>query len=465
VLLLLPALLNGQDRQENRPRILALSHVTVIDGTGGRAQPDMTVVIADGRIAAVGPSARAEVPEGAQRVDGTGQFLIPGLWDMHVHWSDAAFLPLFTANGVTGVRVMWGLPVHLQWRKALAAGKFDGPRLFLAGPIVDGPSPIWKASVAVATEEEARRAVRKTKEDGYDFVKVYNLLPREAYLAIADESRKQEVPFAGHSPYAVSAGEVSDAGQQTIEHLEGILLACSGKEAELRKQLIAATRDFPNRDLALLRRINEEMLDAYDPDKAAALFARLKKNHTWQVPTLTVLRAIARLDDEAFTKDPRLKYMPSAIRKMWDPKNDERFKTYTRDDFAQRRRLFEKSLEVVGAIRRAGVGLLAGTDVLNPYCFPGFSLHDELELLVKAGLSPMEALQAATRDPARLQNKEKEFGTVEPGRAADLVLLEANPLDDIGNTRKIAAVVLRGELLPKERLRKMLGDVEAAAAK
>jgi imidazolonepropionase-like amidohydrolase len=448
-----------------RQRPLAITHVTVIDATGAPAHPDTTVVIAGGRIAAMGKTGTVNLPKDARMVDATGQFLIPGLWDMHVHWYDAAYLPLFTANGVTGIRIMWGFPVNLQWRKDLAAGALQGPRLELAGPIVDGPRPFWRTSTPAGTEAEGRQAVRKTRADGYDCVKVYSLLPRDVYFAIADEARKQGIPFVGHVPYSVSASEASDAGQKSMEHLYGILMACSSKEKELTKLLLEATKNPPARDRALFRRVNEQVLESYDGTKATALFARLKKNGTWQVPTLTVLRSFGSLADESFTNDKRLSYMPQSIRASWAPRSDFRLKTASMEDFAQQRKLFKRSLELVGAMHRAGVGILAGTDVLNPYCFPGFSLHDELELLVKAGLSPMEALQAATRNPARYLDRLKDLGTVEQGKVADLVLLGANPLEDIRGTRKITGVILGGKLLDGKALQQMLEDVRARASR
>jgi imidazolonepropionase-like amidohydrolase len=464
-LVLLSALLFARSEQKPQQKSLVISHVTVIDATGAAAQPDMTVVITGDRITALGKTGKVSLPKDTGQVDATGQFLIPGLWDMHVHWYDAAYLPLFTANGVTGIRVMWGFPVNLKWRKELAAGTLQGPRLALAGPIVDGPKPIWKGSTAAGTEAEGRQAVRKTKEEGYDFVKVYNLLPRDVYFAIADEAKKQGLPFAGHVPWSVSAAEASDAGQKSMEHLYGILLACSSKEAELTKDLSEARKDPTTPDRALLRRVNQQIVDTYDASKAAALFAKLKANGTWQVPTLTVLRSMAYLDDPNHTNDKRLKFMPPTVRITWNPKNDFRFKNITKEDFAQQKKLFERNLELVSAIHRAGVGILAGTDVFNPYCFPGFSLHDELELLVKAGLSPMEALQTATLNPAKYLDQLKDFGTVEQGKIADLVLLEADPLTDIKNTREIAAVVVSGKLLPRETLQKIFADMEATANK
>ncbi|MGH9839156.1 MAG: amidohydrolase family protein, partial [Blastocatellia bacterium] len=201
----------------------------------------------------------------------------------------------------------------------------------------------------------------------------------------------------------------------------------------------------------------------YDQKKAAALFARFKKNGTWQSPTLTVLRSVTHLDDPNFTNDPRLKYMPPSLRSNWDPKNDRRFKMYTAEDWAESRKVYAKYLEVTGAMRKAGVEFIAGTDVSNPYCFPGFSLHDELALLVKTGFTPMEALQAATRNPARYLGLLDSLGTVEKGKLADLVLLEANPLADISNTQKINAVIVGGKLVTKSEIEAMLAKAEAAA--
>jgi imidazolonepropionase-like amidohydrolase len=311
--------------------------------------------------------------------------------------------------------------------------------------------------------------VIKIKEQGFDFVKVYSLLPREAYFAIADEAKKQGLPFAGHVPYSVSAGEASDAGQKSIEHLTGILAACSSREAELRKGFEDAySNPPPGQRLpspARTRPLTRMMLETFNSEKASTLFARLKRNHTWQCPTFTVLRSGAFINDPDFRNDPRLKYIPPQMKAFWDPTTDFRFKERTAEDFALSRLVFKKHIELVGMMHRAGVEFLAGTDVSNPYCFPGFSLHDELALLVQAGLSPMDALQAATLKPARFRGEENELGTVEKGKIADLVLLEANPLEDIRNTTKIDSVVLNGRLLDRKALDRFLTEVEAVAGK
>jgi imidazolonepropionase-like amidohydrolase len=455
-LLLLPALAAAQT--------LAIRDVTVIDVAGGAPRPGMTVLVEGERIAAIG--SEVAVPEKAQVVQAAGKFLIPGLWDMHVHWqgppsarSEATHLPLFTVNGVTGVRMMAGQTHHLDWRRQIAAGKLIGPRMVLAGIIIDGPQPYWKSSFAAATGEQGRYAVQQTKVAGFDFVKVYDSLPRDVFFAIAEEAKKQGLPVAGHVPAAVTPAEASDAGLKSIEHLTGMLLALSSEETELRRQIAEAIAlaAGPER-AAQFHRLDARVLDTYDAAKAAALYAKFKANGTWQVPTFTVLHA--NLLEPGYADDPRLKLMPAWVRAWWA--GNIRGRTLTAEGRAAQKRFFERRVALVGEMHRAGVGILAGSDVLNPYCFPGFSLHDELEWLVKAGLSPLAALQAATRNPAVYLGR-ADLGAIEPGKLADLVLLDADPTQDIRNTRKIAAVVQAGKLYPRATLNGMIEDVERLA--
>jgi Amidohydrolase family len=258
--------------------------------------------------------------------------------------------------------------------------------------------------------------------------------------------------------------EASAAGQHSIEHLTGILLASSTREDELRQAYEDAWTHLPEGERLPSRARTRLMLETFSPEKAHALFAAFTRHHTWQSPTLTVLRNTAFLDDPYVRRDPRRKYLPAEVTASWDPTTDFRFKTRTPEDFALARLEYQKHVELVGMMHRAGVELLAGTDVLNPYCFPGFSLHEELELLVEAGLTPMEALQAATLNPARFLGKAQEFGTVAEGKRADLVLLDANPLEAISNTHKIDAVVVNGRLLDRAALDALLAQAKAAAA-
>jgi Amidohydrolase family len=454
--------------------VLAIAHATVIDATGAVARPDCTVVVTGDRITAIGKSRTLTPPANATVIDATGKFLIPGLWDMHVHWYDPDYLPLFLANGVTGARIMWGYPEHHEWRRKIENGSLLGPRLYIASTLVDGPKPIWPSSYTASNAAEGRQAVFQAKRDEADFVKVYSLLPRDAYFAIADEARKQNIPFAGHVPIAVTAEEASAAGQKSIEHLIGLLAACSSREDELHQFAQESLTQFLDTNqsnatsgrlamLAYFRRETQLGLDAYDTNKAAEVFAEFKKNGTWQCPTLTVVRLIPYGGDPSYLSDPRLKYMPADLRNQWTSTNNGRFAVKPPEVVAFGNRFFRKELELVGAMQCAGVGILAGTDTGNPFCFPGFSLHDELGLLVQAGLTPMQALQAATINPARFMGRERELGTVETGKLADLVLLDANPLADIANTKKINAVVYNGRLYPKSALDEMLAKVETLA--
>lgn len=445
---------------------IVFTDITVIDATGGPAKPNMMVMVSGDKISGIQRYNKNRVPKTAQVVNGQGKFLIPGLWDMHVHWYDERYLPLFIANGVTGVRQMWGMEVHQQWRQRMKDGSLVGPRQSIASPIIDGPKPVWQGSVAVADAIGAREAVRSSRKDGADFIKVYNLLPRGAYFAIAEETKKEGIPFAGHIPYSVRLTEASDAGQKSVEHLSGFLLAASSHEEQIQMQLVGAmSSSEPDAETrAVLRRQSKELRATFDPKKAAVIDRQLASNRTWQVPTLTVLRAMANLDDPKFTSDTRLKYMPHSIREQWNPQNDFRLKQRTADDWLEAKRTYELYERIVGDMRGSGVPLLAGTDTLNPFCFPGFSLHDELALLVTAGLSPMEALQAATRSAASYLGMLDSYGTIEKGKMADLLVLNANPLDDIRNTQRIAGVMIGGRLFPKPALDKMLGDVEALAS-
>lgn len=451
-LLLLPALLLVQAKHNLQPASLVLAHVTLIDVASGSLKPDLTVVITGDRITELGEASKVAVPPGVKQVNAAGKFLIPGLWDMHVHWYIKDYFSLFTANGVTGIRQMFGNPDLLRWRQDIAKGTFQGPRMIVASPIIDGPKPVWPNSIAVSNEAEGRKAVSKVKQQGADFVKVYSLLPRDAYFGIADEAKRQSIPFVGHVPFAVSPAEASDAGQKSIEHLTGIVIACSDKEAELRKEVVQANSP------GVRARAEAIALESYNNKKAAELFERFVKNGTWQCPTLTVLRSTASLGDQSFRSDPRLKYVSRQIKERWS----QRIANRNEENFANAKKVLQKQLEIVGAMQRAGVQILAGTDTGNPFCFPGFSLHDELALLVKAGLTPMEALRSATLNPAKFLGLDKTLGTVEPGKVADLVLLDANPLEDIRHTQKINAVILNGRLFDRKALDKMLTEAEAA---
>ncbi|HCX29032.1 MAG TPA: hypothetical protein DHU55_04555 [Blastocatellia bacterium] len=462
LIILAPAPLVAQTTDGLRSQPFVFTHVTVIDATGATAKPDMTVVIIGDRITTLGKSRKVRVPANAQVVDATGKYLIPGLWDMHVHvFRNASqrppneyYFPLFIANGITGVRDMWTkldkvAQVEL-WRKQFTERPGTVPRFGAVGTIVDGLPATWPNSDTVSTADEARRMVDTLKAGGVDFVKVYWNLSREAYFAIADQTKKQRIPFAGHVPISVSALEASDAGQRSIEHLDGISLACSTEEERLSK---IKPSDLPP------GKYQQQVFDTYDEQKCARLFSHFAKNSTWQVPTLSIFQRF-NIDPNTLANDERLKYIPMAEREEWK-RFITRLEKRTLEQNAQRR--LQVAFKLIGGMRRAGVEFMAGTDLGNEYLYPGFSLHDELVLLVQAGLTPMEALQAATQNPAKFLGRLDSLGTIEKGKIADLVMLDANPLEDISNTRRINAVVVNGRYLPKEALQRMLAEVEATA--
>ena len=300
------------------PKPLVLRGVTVIDATGAPPMPEMTVIILGNRISTIGKSSTVSLPQDAQVVEAEGKFLIPGLWDMHVHLFNHVtlsepgemYFPLLIANGVTSVRDMWtrldDFPDVQEWRKQFAQGR-PIPRIAAVGTMIDGAVPIWPEADTVANSEEARQTVNNLKKNGIDFVKVYWNLSREEYFAIAAESKKQNIPFGGHVPFAVSAVEASDSGQSSIEHLTEIFISCSAKEEELRK--------VDPKDWGLKH--EKEILDTYDAAKCQQLFSHFVKNQTWQVPTLDFYQKLV-LDEQQLLKDPRLKYIPSSTREDWE---------------------------------------------------------------------------------------------------------------------------------------------------
>ncbi len=435
---------------------LVITDVGVVDVAQGRVLPHQTVVVRGSRIVALGPVGNGPSPAGVATLDGRGRFLIPGLWDMHVHLAAIpgtadVFLPVLVANGVLGARdTHSNLAQVVALKREIAAGSRVGPRLWVAGELVDGAATVNPSARVVRTEDEAREAVRALKAGGADFVKVYSALSRDLYFAIVDEARRQRIPFAGHVPFSVTAAEASAAGQRTFEHLIGVEVGVSSAEETIlaTQADLIAKKEFRWPDARQLQ-------TTFDSARAAQLFAMLTRNDTWQVPTLIVHRQIGRTVDGAPTDEPGLAYMPKMVREFWELPMG-RFATDVKA-------LYPEYVTLVGRLNRAGVPILAGTDFPNPYVYPGFSLHEELALLVEAGLTPAEALRAATLSPARFLGVADSLGTVATGKVADLVLLDGNPLEDIGQTRRIKAVIQRGKVFDRAALDQLLAGAAALA--
>jgi imidazolonepropionase-like amidohydrolase len=453
-----------QSKPPAAPPQIIITHVTIINPGASSVVPNATVVIEGPRIIAVSAGAAPAVTlaKNARILDGSGRYLIPGLWDMHVH---AAFgdwfpggrdiiLPLFIANGVTGVRDMGGdVPVLLAWRKQIAAGDIVGPRMMISGPMLDAALQDGKlrfpSSVAVTTPASAAAAVDLLKSQGVDFIKVQSVISHDAYLAAAAEAHKIGIPIVGHVPDKVRINEVIAAGQKSIEHLMGSFEGCSSEEEKF-------IRGQGNLKL---------LLTAMDQKKCHALIARLAQTQTWECPTLAWQRGGTFLDQRDLKHDPLDKFVPACWREVtWKRFFDAMLPDLQRDPLELRREYFARNLQMVGAQHRAGVPFLAGTDTAPAiYVLPGFSLHDELANFVEAGLSPMDALQTATSNPAKFFGTESASGSIEQGKIADVVLLSANPLADINNTRKIEAVIANGRLYDRAALDLLLSQAESAA--
>jgi Amidohydrolase family len=480
-MLLLPlgalcSLTTGQRRspttnpQQSASRPIYITHVTVIDTETGREAQDRTVVISGERIAGIEESKNANVPSGARVVNGRGKYLIPGLWDMHAHplapERRDTFSPLFLASGVTSVRdTRAGIPLPeiQRWRQELAGGALLGPRIVgVAGPLVDGPGAKWTrtgfpnetcCTVNVSNAAEARAAVTNLQQQGADFIKVYSLLPREAFFAIADETKRRGIPFIGHVPLSVTMVEASEAGQRSMEHLDAPIVDCAKTNSPKVREELASGKEPTQKQIT---EAVQSALEDCDPVKMTPLFRLLAKNDTWQVPTLVQLLFTESPHPE---QDSRLKYVIRPIRDEWAAM----LPYFHTDPF---HRVFLLKLRLVRAMHAQGVRFLTGTDTPSySGTIAGFALHDELQLFVRAGFTPAEALRAATLDAAEFMGKQNDFGSVATGKAADLVLLDADPLRDIHNTTRIAEVFLNGKEFDRAALNAMLKRAEAAASK
>ena len=436
-------------------QILLIKNTNIVDVRTGAIRSNVSVLIHNNRIQRIEKEIR--IADNVQVFDGTGKYLIPGLWDMHTHtWDAESTFPLLTANGVTGIRDMFGsMSAINKWKEDIANGRLKGPVIYGSGPIVDGPKPIWPGSVAISSPKQIHDVIDSLKNKlKVDFIKVYSLIPRADYFSIVDETRKHSISFAGHVPAEVTVLEAAKAGQKSQEHLIGFVQGSSDSAEYFNKVSQKQIIDTPLRNPVIKMR---RLLNTFNEKNLSALVKELAKyENVWICPTLTVNHNLGYLADSVFTNDPRVHYMMPGIKNFWDPKNDFRFKNYAEEYYDLSRKTFALHLKIVKQLQDAGVKMIAGTDYPNPYCFPGFSLHDELSYMVEAGLTPLQALQTATINPALYFNITNDYGTVEVGKVANLVLLEQNPLVKIDHTKSIFAVVINGKYLSKAELEGML---------
>jgi len=441
------------------PRAQAYVGATVIDATGAQPRPDQTVIVVDRVITAVGPASHVPLPPETVIRDVRGKYLIPGLTDMHVHSESETddprhFANLYVANGVTAVREMWGRPRLHQIRRMIESGELLGPRMTIASPLLDGNPALWSdipdsPIVTVGSRAQARRAVAEAIDGGADFIKVYSRLGQEAYRAVLAEAQLRGITVAGHRSDHVPFPEQIESGQRSFEHLFGGIWPAASSDMDRLEAAMSRIQTAPEFHLGSwikqVSRIEWEAVASHRPARAASLFERLVAADVAYTPTLAVHAVIdrpesIRLDDE------RMEYMAPGTPDSWDFLRTEIYCGGHRSpaEAEQHRELYDWRLATVGAMDEAGVRLLAGTDLVGPGLYPGFSLHVELEQLVAAGLTPMRALQCATLEPARFLGREQWAGTVEADRVADLVILDADPMSDIRNTQSIHAVMVDG---------------------
>lgn len=428
-LLLLPGLTPAAGAQSlPTGPVLAITHVTIVDGGSLAPRRDQTVILRGDRIIAAGPD--VAVPTGARVIDGRGRFLVPGFWDMHVHTTvqeGRELLALYVANGVTGVRDLAGdWPAISSWRASIAAGELVGPRIVASGPYLEGGAMPIPHLLARDTAE-ARAAVDSLVAMGVDVVKLHGQMSRETWFAAARRARERSIPFTGHVPRSVGSAAASDSGIASIEHLLSVPIPCTAAES------IALAPRFPVQ--AAIGRCSSE--------DQAAVAARFVRNGTWLTPTFVAAYEVAEWPLRALPGDAAERYLPVTLRQ------------YVLDLFpvpdsvpagaeVVGRAALAKRLAQVAALHRAGVGILTGTDAPLRNSPPGFGLHEEMALLVRGGMTAYDALRAATFAPALFLDALDSLGTVSAGKLADLVLLDADPLVDIRNTRRINAVFTRG---------------------
>ena len=435
----------GAGAQVNR--ISAFVGVTVIPMDSPRVLTDQVVLVRATRIAEVGPRKSTPIPAAASRIDGRGRFLIPGLADMHVHlMEEEAYFPLFLASGVTTVRNMAGGPAMLELRERVEKGAVLGPTLYTAGPLVDGSPPVWPGSEIVTTPEQARSVVEKQKTLAYDFVKVYDNLRPDAYDAVVQSAASVKMRLAGHVPPHVGLQRVLDAHQWSVEHLTGYFEWLQNDLSPFRQ--IDENETFHHPAHLLAKR--QALVGWLDMSRLPQIAAATAKAGTWNVPTLVAWHNMTPHSElDVAWKRPNMQYATSMLREWWNSDTG-----YTAEDFAAKQRGDAARNQILKALHDAGARLLVGTDTPHPFVMPGFSVHEEITNFVAAGLSPYEALKAATADAAEFMGVPGEFGTIKPGARADLVLVAGNPFDDINNSRRIVGVMLRGRWFPRDELQR-----------
>ena len=444
---------------------LVITNVNVIDVENGATIAGQTVAVKNGEIISIQLASDAHRIEANYLVDGNNKYLIPALWDMHTHYTTSrkhkGFLNLFVANGVLGVRDLWG---DLESRDSLMNSNVVAPEIFLSGAIIDGPFTLLQGTLQPTSAEEVVKIVDSLHQKGADFIKVYDDLSEEIYNVIANRCNELKLPFAGHVPLSIATENASKIGQKSMEHLNGIWQSSTTKETEIDSLQQLFKNNFLNGNMPgaimTFTTINTYYNNFYDEQKAIELAKVLSENGTYVTPTLTIISNHWRRRDASFKELSENKYVPDDMLNQWDPELNFPEKMFPQPTWESGIQLLRTSMNIVRTLNDNGVNILAGTDCGVSYVIPGFSLHDELEFLVEAGLSEAEALQSATINPAKYFELSENHGTIKQNMIANMVLLNANPLDDITNTQNIIGVIQNGTYLDREMLDLLLKEAE-----
>ncbi|MGB5693478.1 MAG: amidohydrolase family protein [Flavobacteriaceae bacterium] len=442
---------------------LIITNVSVVDIANNKTINSQSVAIKNGKITSVTAFSESDRLESQNIIDGSAKFLIPSLWDMHTHYTTSSkhrgFLNLFIANGVLSVRDLWG---DLESRDSLAVSNMIAPKIYLSGAIIDGTFTLLQGSLQPKSAEEAIRLVDSLHNKGADFIKVYDDLSEEVYRSIAKRCNELELPFAGHVPMAISAENAADIGQKSMEHLNGIWKSSTTKEKEIDSLMISFKEYFMADNLpAALNTfftINREYSSSYDRQQAVELAKVLSKNETFVTPTLITIDRHWSRKGGKYKNLEQNKYVPDDLLQQWDPELSFPEKMFPPEAWESGKELLNTSMKITKNLQDNGVNILAGTDCGVSYVIPGFSIHEELKLLVEAGLSNADALRTATINPVNYFELSNSHGGVMPEMTANLVLLNANPLEDISNTNKIFGVIRNGTYLDRDYLDKLLEE-------
>ncbi|HYP51639.1 MAG TPA: amidohydrolase family protein [Pyrinomonadaceae bacterium] len=432
----------------NQNETIAFIGVSVIPMDKERVLKNQTVFIRSGRIAEIGDESKIKIPTEALRIDGRGKFLMPGIVDMHLHLPPgeganndlpSQQLRLLLANGVTTGRNMIGSPTNLVLRDKINKGEITGPQIFTAGPPLHGNN--------TSSVEAAVKVVNDQKKAGYDLLKVHEGLKPEVYDAIAKTAREVGIQFAGHVTFSVGLKRALAAKQTSIEHLDNYLQAA----------VVAPDANF---EITPSQVVLGDTLKYIDEKKLAELARETKSSNVANNPTLTLFKLVVSDNKpEEYLKWEEMQYIPAKMRE-----NFAKQKAGTLNipgSLEEKKRYIEMRNLLIRELYKAGAKIIVGPDSPQFFLVPGFATHREMQSLAEAGLSNYAVLEAATRNGAENLGMLKEFGTIEKGKRADLLLLDANPLDSIGNARRIAGVMVRGKWLSKTDLQKMLEDVAA----